>query len=532
MAKIFVFGIGGTGERVMRSLTMLMASGAQAFDGHEVYPIIIDYDQNNADKDRTVRLLQNYMEIHNAAFKRHSASSDIKGQVGQFFAAHLRNLNGLENFVFPFKPASEHEKFRDYIGYGQLAGDTLNTLRLLDSLYDKSNRSDTELNLDMTVGFKGNPNIGSVVFHTISDTPEFRTFTSLYDPTSDDKVIVIGSLFGGTGASGIPEIVKAVRSKQAGAKIATILVMPYFAPIEQKDGAIKASRFNSKTKAALSYYKDSGLMDQIDKVYYVGDPTPTSVAYSEGGSTQHNNANLIELISALMIEHFVSMDLSKNKDKEFKFSLDANIVAITGKKVSERLFLKDFDEVSIKRALVPMVTLAIGLKIHHDEIQTNNAQEKDFYKYLSIGNKTETDELKTLREQLSYFYDKYQTWLKELDFEGQDNKLPGNSHRFGFLDMSRNYNDIILKEAVVDHETRNRSIFEIAQEWLAGADRSGNSISSDYLVTRLNYHIRDNANGNGHYDTRSNSLRVNHEPEWVYADILHASAKDGFASYK
>ena len=77
MAKIFVFGIGGTGERVMRSLTMLMASGAQAFDGHEVYPIIIDYDQNNADKDRTVRLLQNYMEIHNAAFKRHSASSDI-----------------------------------------------------------------------------------------------------------------------------------------------------------------------------------------------------------------------------------------------------------------------------------------------------------------------------------------------------------------------------------------------------------------------------------------------------------------------
>lgn len=527
MAKIFVFGIGGTGERVMRSLTMLMASGAQAFDGHEVYPIIIDYDQNNADKDRTVRLLQNYMEVHNAAFKRHSASSDVKGQVGQFFAAHMRNMNGLENFVFPFKPAAPNEKFRDYIGFGQLAGDMLNTSRLLDSLYDKSNRPDTELNLDMTVGFKGNPNIGSVVFHTISDTPEFRTFCSLYKPQNEDKVIIIGSLFGGTGASGIPEIVKAVRAKHAGAKIATILVMPYFSPIEKAGGAIKASRFNSKTKAALSYYKDSGLMNQINKIYYIGDPTPTNVAYSEGGGTQINNANLIELISALMIEHFVNADALPNENKEFKFSLDANIIPIVGQQVSERLFLNNFDEISVTRVLNSMVALAIGLKLHKDEVESGKAKEKDFYKYLNIGDKSEANELKRLREQLALFYNNYQAWLKELDFEGEDNRLPGNSHRFGFLDMSRNYSDIILREAVVDHETKDKSLVEKAKDWLNSSNR-GNNISDDYLVTRLNYHIRDNANGNGHYDTQKNDLRVNHEPEWVYADILHAAAKDGF----
>lgn len=528
MAKIFVFGIGGTGERVMRSLTMLMASGAQAFDGYEVYPIIIDYDQNNADKMRTVELLQNYMEVHNAAFKRHSKSSDIKGQVGQFFAAQMRNMNGLENFVFPFKPAAPNEKFRDYIGYGLLAGKTLNTSRLLDSLYDKSNRSDTELNLDMTVGFKGNPNIGSVVFHTISETTEFRTLSSLYD-SNEDKVVIIGSLFGGTGASGIPEIVKAIRTKKKEAKIATILVMPYFSPLEQKDGAIKASRFNSKTKAALSYYKDSGLMDDIDKIYYIGDPTPTSVAYSEGGGTQINNANLIELISALMVEHFIKMDVSADKDKEFKFSLDANIVAVTGKKVSDRLFMNNFDEDSIKRALIPMATLAIGLKLHHDEIQTKSAKEKDFYKYLSIDSGTEANELKKLREQLDSFYLKYQAWLKELDFEGKDNKLPGNSHRFGFLDMTRDYSDIILKEAIVDHETKDKSVLEKMRALIDSGDKKKTGISADYLVTRLNYHIRDDAKDNGHYDTKNNSLRVNHDPEWVYADILHAAAKDGFS---
>ena len=526
MAKIFVFGIGGTGERVIRSLTMLMASGAQAFDGHEVYPVIIDYDQANEDKKRTVRLLQNYMEVHNAAFQRHSASSDIKGQVGQFFAAHLRNMAGLENFVFPFKPAAPNEKFRDYIGFGQLAGNTLNTQRLLESLYDKSDRPDTELNLDMTVGFKGNPNIGSVVFHTISDTNEFRTFINLYDSQKDDKVIIIGSLFGGTGASGIPEIVKAVRAKKPDANIATILVMPYFAPIEKEGGAIKASRFNSKTKAALNYYKDSGLMSQINRVYYAGDPTLTRIPYSEGGVTQRNNANLIEFISALMIEHFVSDNNGaspNNKDKEFKFSLDANLVVIPGQKVKERFFMSDFDKVSLRRVLSPMATLAIGLKLHHDEVQTAKAKKKDFYKFLHINEKEENGELDMLRKKLDSFYNEYKEWLKELDFEGKENNLPGNSHRFGFLDMSRDYKNIILKEAVVDHGTNDGGVFEIARTFLQG-DR----ISSDYLVTRLNYHLRDNANGNGHYDTQRNQLRENHEPEWVYADILHEAAKDGF----
>ena len=531
MAKIFVFGIGGTGERVMRSLTMLMASGVQAFDGKEVYPIIIDYDQNNADKKRTVTLLQNYMEVHNSAFKRHSASSDIKGQVGQFFAAHLRNMNGLENFVFPFKPATSNEKVRDYIGFGSLSGNTSNTSKLLETLYDKSNESDTELNLDMEKGFKGNPNIGSVVFHTIRDTKEFRTFCGLYDPNNDDKVVVIGSLFGGTGASGIPEIVKAIRANHATAKIATILVMPYFAPIEQKGGAIKASRFNSKTKAALSYYKDSGLMNQIDKVYYVGDPTPTSVAYSEGGDTQINNANLIELISALMIEHFIRMNVAADMNKEYKFSMNANIVPVPGQKVAERLFMSDFDETSINRILIPMVTLAIGLKLHHDEVQTGNGKNRDFYKYLHINDKTEAVELKTLREGLKSFYEKYQAWLKELDFEGKDNQLSGNSHRFGFLDMTRKYGDIIIKEAVVDHEANDKSFWEKIKKRYNDADKEVSCLSADYLLTRLNRHFQDTANGSGHYDTKTNDLRVNHEPEWVYADILHAAAKDGFNQF-
>lgn len=532
MPKLFVFAIGGTGERVLRSFTMVLASGAPTFDNYEVFPIIIDYDTDNADKARTVKLLQNYAAVHDAAFTQHSAASDLKGQSGQFFAAKLRNLHGLDNYVFPFHPATEHEKFREHIGYDQLAGETLGTAKLLTSLYDESKRSDTELNLDMTVGFKGNPNIGSVVFHTINNTDEFAAFRARFQPESGDKVVIIGSLFGGTGASGIPEIVKAIDGMKNDAKIATILVLPYFAPMERKDGAIQASRFNSKTKAALSFYKDSGLMDKIDKIYYVGDPYPTVIPYSEGGKDQINNANFVELIAAMMIEHYVA---GRNADKkEFKFSPDANIVVRQGQKSGQRLFIYDFDPITIDKVMNHLVELAISLKLFHDEIQSKKSSNKDFFKYLNLDTAVGKDEngeksnkLRQLCAALEQFYFKYQAWLKEIDFEGNGDAIPANSHRVGICDMTRSYSDIILKEAVKADDAESASIWKRVSDYFGGGNGK-DSLSDDFLLTRMNYHIRDDANGKGHYDTSINALRAGHEPEWVFADILHLSSVDGF----
>lgn len=532
MPRLFVFAIGGTGERVLRSFTMVLASGGATFDNYEVFPVIIDYDKENADKVRTVELLQNYAKAHNAAFASHSASSDLKGQSGQFFAAKLRNLDGLENYVFPFHPAREHEKFREYIGYDDLAGDTRCTKDLLESLYDESKRADTELNLDMTVGFKGNPNIGSVVFHTINKTKEFAAFKSRFQPDSGDKVVIIGSLFGGTGASGIPEVVKAIHTMQNNASIATILVLPYFSPMETANAAIVASRFNSKTKAALSFYKDSGLIDIIDKVYYVGDPYPTVIPYSEGGKSQINNANVVELIAAMMIEHYVAGRDSDNK--EFKFSLNANIINEQGEKSGERLFIYDFDSLSVKYVLNHLVELAIGLKFFHDEVMSKKTSQRDFFKILGLDkvigmdeNGAKGDKLHNLCSALELFYFKYQAWLKEIDFEGGE-KIPANSHRVGLCDMTRAYSNIILKEAVnADNNIESTSIFKQVKNYFKEVG-SKLVLTDDFLVTRMNSHLRDDDNGNGHYDTKLNSLRSGHEPEWVFADILHSTSVDGF----
>lgn len=62
MSKIFLFGIGGTGARVLRSLTMMLATGVK-LGVDEIIPIIIDPDAANADLTRTVSLLNNYSAI-------------------------------------------------------------------------------------------------------------------------------------------------------------------------------------------------------------------------------------------------------------------------------------------------------------------------------------------------------------------------------------------------------------------------------------------------------------------------------------
>ena len=62
MAKLYIFGIGGTGARVLRSLTMMLASGVQ-LGQDEIVPIFIDPDESNADLSRTVDLMNLYSRI-------------------------------------------------------------------------------------------------------------------------------------------------------------------------------------------------------------------------------------------------------------------------------------------------------------------------------------------------------------------------------------------------------------------------------------------------------------------------------------
>lgn len=66
--------------------------------------------------------------------------------------------------------------------------------------------SAANLESDMEVGFKGNPNIGSVVLNQFTDSQDFIDFADAFKP--GDRIFIISSIFGGTGASGFPLLLK------------------------------------------------------------------------------------------------------------------------------------------------------------------------------------------------------------------------------------------------------------------------------------------------------------------------------------
>ena len=154
----YVFFVGGTGARVLRSLVMLLASGVEIGANNKIVPIIIDYDMQNGDLKEAKDLLNLYNRLQNTA-------AYASGESGFFNAAIEMRDYSMANI----KGDGDRDTFAKYIMYSFLKNDKelAPTAALINALYDDSPQDSpsTELNLEMSVGFKGNPNIGSVIFN-------------------------------------------------------------------------------------------------------------------------------------------------------------------------------------------------------------------------------------------------------------------------------------------------------------------------------------------------------------------------------
>lgn len=327
MAKLFIFGIGGTGSRVIKALSMLLASGVKLGNGIDiVVPIMIDPDASNGDLTRTVDILKKYQNIR----------SKTKGSK-HFFNVEIKTLSDLgadedpsltNNFKFLIPEAKG--KFGEFIDYFNLDS---SDKALVDLLFSSAN-----IEANMTVGFKGNPNIGSVVLNKFRDSPEYAAFMNHFN--KGDSIFIISSIFGGTGAAGFPLLLKNLRDIQPGvqnseiigqSKIGAISYLPYFKV--QRDielnQEIDSATFIGKTKAALHYYEHAILSGRsLNAFYSLGNRSDTEMPYAEGEIAQKNRAHFLELAGALGIVDYTLMldDLDGNETifKEFGIRNEGN----------------------------------------------------------------------------------------------------------------------------------------------------------------------------------------------------------------
>ena len=274
--RTFVYFVGGSGARTLRSLIFLMASGVDLGKGNEIVPILVDYDIENGDLVRTKALMDQYVQFNKII-------KDIPGEEKDhlFFNGALTMLgnNPADSTLSFVEMGGEYPNatFGNYINYDNLnQSDDDPTQDFIRSLYSASKvKSKQELELSLKLGFKGNPNIGSVVFNKFFGTETYKTFYNSFstDETAPDKVFIVGSIFGGTGSTGIPQLVKNLRSSEKNAirncRIGTCIILPYFNVEGNEKSQINSNLNVSKSKAALSYYQKE-VNDKLDEIYYIG----------------------------------------------------------------------------------------------------------------------------------------------------------------------------------------------------------------------------------------------------------------------
>lgn len=398
--KIYVFGIGGTGSRVLKALTMLMAAGVD-INANKIVPVIIDPDEAAADLTRTVALMRKYNAVRNELeFTSASNNKFFKTEITETLSGFRLNLANTKDV-----------KFRDFMDASSLSKANQ---ALVSMLFSEDN-----LESNMQVGFKGNPNIGSVVLNQFADSAEFKNLASTFQ--QGDRIFIVSSIFGGTGASGFPLLLKNLRNIDSSipssqlikdAPIGAITVLPYFAVKPDDDSKIDSSTFISKTKAALSYYeRNVSGNNSLNALYYIADSINKQYENHEGGVNQKNDAHFIELASALSIIDFTKMsnqDLSTTNGKA-----DIPIYKEFGvEKESSRIIFGDMSngsQVALQKPLTQFILFSKYLTEQMNDSSTNSQTWK-------IDQKFDNHFISSqfYNSNLMNIVDDYIQWLREM----------------------------------------------------------------------------------------------------------------------
>ena len=396
MPQNILIGIGGTGARVIEAMIHLSAAG---FGPDELSIFLIDPDEGNGNLTRTKTLITLYNQCR-------KNFEPIKTSQSKLFKTEIKIPNTLVWKIFDKK----NTRLSDFINHKTMKDDLAEFVSILFS--------DQELNTSLSEGFRGHPSIGAVVM--ANPPEEEEPWTLLWDnivdkKQSDVRVFLVGSVFGGTGAAGVPtfgskELIKYnARAKLGEGKSRVLLggalVLPYFG-IEKDDEEdekmfVTNHDFPIATKAALHYYNEKEL--GFDQLYFIGDSLNQKVGkFHVGSQYQENKPHYIELVTALAANDFYSqIDIEGDPEKLYYISCrEDDIVNWDSLPVSRNEAKIRNKQVELKTKLVTMATFAYALCTYGKEILMDDhdqIQDAWYREHFKFNEKKEKDRVKNPR---------------------------------------------------------------------------------------------------------------------------------------
>lgn len=444
MKKVFVFCVGGTGLRVMKSIAMLAASGMDT-NGYTLIPIIVDPHQDLEEKKNLQSLIDNYRDIYSRSI---NDGNQVLNPSKGFFSSRIDWIGGLDDHKNDVNESvGIDESFESYLNLQGVANNDTNNY-LINTLFSTKNKRNK-----LSVGFKGNPNVGTVVLGDIIEGASwFKSFKRHCE--KEDRVFIISSIFGGTGASGFPLIEKKIResANEPAVKnvvLGSVIVMPYYGlknPHLTKSD-IDSANFYTKSKAALSYYEGKILSD---RVYYIGE-TAMKAVYDNDEKKQKDTANFIELIAASALFDF----LKKEKPKDTQYMSRA--IEDNKDSLDKESLGKGYD--GIVKAVADFNLLIKLMKILPSEkyfpLKQLYGFDKDFYKDQAFNS-------------LDAFKNRYIQWYKE---------LATNKRAFAPLDLDTKKLSSLIKGMSLEAKDDSYYLLKMIE---AGNKEEGNEHSNKF----------------------------------------------------
>lgn len=337
MAKqYFVMGIGGTGMRCIESLIHLCAMGM--FDDTEIHLLALDTDKNNGNFSRLKEVKEAYVNAKNLDKANRTALSDT------FFSADIK--------YYEFSPNYEQKStFSEVFNYGNTKYNNPEEADLADLVLT----SDVE-SFNLRHGYRAQTHLGSMMmYHSIIEAARSRTDNELKhflqvliaatNGGSDPKVFILGSVFGGTGASSIPIIPQAISEAASimsngaanilgRAYFASTLLTAYFsfkAPSANELAAQKviatSDKFALNSQVAMMFYDDDTTVKNTYQRFYMmgtdGQGWDPMVREKDkitetitGGGGQKNDSHYIELLAACAALDFYHVDIAHLKENK------------------------------------------------------------------------------------------------------------------------------------------------------------------------------------------------------------------------
>jgi hypothetical protein len=302
----YAIGIGGTGAKCVEALAHLCASGLGG--GKDLFVMFVDPDRANGSLERATITLEQYR-----------AAAEARGPAKGVFPA---NVSTPDPMVWSPFGDQTHPRLNTFFKYSTLRSTNEAAAHLFDVLF-----SDREKETELSEGFRGHPSLGAAALANTVELSGVEPWASLRNRIGRDGksgneavVFLFGSVFGGTGAAGVPTIGRLLKNELTGlkARIGCALMLPYFSFPRVDDDQLRADaeNFLLNTQAALKYYSTQDYLQVFDTAYLIGDdsltnlgPQPGDGVDPKGGKDQRNQPHFAELYAALAALDFYEESL-------------------------------------------------------------------------------------------------------------------------------------------------------------------------------------------------------------------------------